>query len=250
MYVENGSKNNSGVSLKINNKVVPVYANTLNGQRCLVALLDKYISKLPPAVFEKDIFYMRPKPATPCDATSPWYEGIPVGKESLRTMLPNMCERAEIECKTNHSLRATGATEMFAANVPEKLIQSRTGHRSTEAFRFYERPSHDQHQAVSNILTSSEHQKSFSKELSTIQSAAPEETDQQQAKSRSFGTEVTNIKSFASQSNTSTSLMSSIQNHSDLFGNLNHCSVNINFNMSSQKRVEEEFDYLVKNMPF
>ena len=59
-----------------------------------------------------------------------------------------------MERKSNHSLRATGATEMFAANVPEKLVQSRTGHRSLDALRLYERPSHEQHQAVSNVLTS------------------------------------------------------------------------------------------------
>jgi integrase len=34
---------------------------------------------------------------------------------------------------TNHSLRATGATRLFEANVPEKLIQERTGHRSIDA---------------------------------------------------------------------------------------------------------------------
>ena len=39
-----------------------------------------------------------------------------------------MCDIAGIKRKTNHSLRATGATEMFAADVPEKLIHSRTGH--------------------------------------------------------------------------------------------------------------------------
>ena len=38
-------------------------------------------------------------------------------------MLAKMCKRAGVERKSNHSQRATRATEMFAANVPEKLIQ-------------------------------------------------------------------------------------------------------------------------------
>ena len=126
-----------------------MYANPSSGETCLVALLDKYLSKLPPVAFERDVFYMKPKTATPSDADSPWYEGVPVGKEILRTMLAKMCERTGVEHKSNHSLRATGATEMFAANIPEKLVQSRTGHRSLEALRLYERPSHKQHQAVS-----------------------------------------------------------------------------------------------------
>ena len=66
---------------------------------------------LPPFAFEKDIFYMRPKPLTPSDATAQWYEEAPIGKEMLRAMLGNMCERAGIQRKSNHSLRATGATE-------------------------------------------------------------------------------------------------------------------------------------------
>ena len=89
-------------------------------------------------------------------------------------MLAKMCERAGVERKSNHSFRATGATEMFAANVPEKLIQSRTGHRSLDALRLYERPSHEheQHQAVSNVLTSAVPQVSFRDELTNIQSTA------------------------------------------------------------------------------
>ena len=118
VYIENGSKNNSGANLRVENKIVPVYSNPESRSRCVVFLLDKYISKLPPVAFEKDIFYMRPKLATPSDPDSPWYEGIPVGKETLSTMLANMCDKAGIPRKTNHSLRATGVTEIFAVNVP------------------------------------------------------------------------------------------------------------------------------------
>ena len=32
--------------------------------------------------------------------------------------------------KTNHSLRATGATALFSAGVPERLIRDVTGHQS------------------------------------------------------------------------------------------------------------------------
>ena len=32
--------------------------------------------------------------------------------------------------ETNHSLRATGATALFSAGVPEKLIRDVTGHKS------------------------------------------------------------------------------------------------------------------------
>ena len=37
------------------------------------------------------------------------------------------------------------ATEMFRSGAPEKLIQERTGHRSLEALRCYERIDEAQH---------------------------------------------------------------------------------------------------------
>lgn len=63
-----------------------------------------------------------------------------------------MFEKVGIAGKTNHSLRATGASALFEANVPEKLIQERTGHRSVKALRLYERTTDKQHEEVSMIL--------------------------------------------------------------------------------------------------
>ena len=69
-------------------------------------------------------------------------------------MFKQTCAEAGIENKTNHSLRATGVTTMFAFSVLEKMIGSVSGHRSVDALRTYERPSHAQLQEVSEILTS------------------------------------------------------------------------------------------------
>ena len=41
-----------------------------------------------------------------------------------------MCSEAGIHEKTNHSLKDTGASALFNAGVPEKLIGDVTGHRS------------------------------------------------------------------------------------------------------------------------
>ena len=55
---------------------------------------------------------------------------------------------------TNHSLRATAATDLFQAGVPEKVIQEFTGHRSIKALRQYKRVDVTQKKAASNnILT-------------------------------------------------------------------------------------------------
>ena len=67
-----------------------------------------------------------------------------------------MCKIANIEGKiSNHSLRATSATTMFQMGLPEKIIQERTGHRSLEALRTYERTNEDQHRAASKVLCAS-----------------------------------------------------------------------------------------------
>ena len=158
VYVETGSKNRSGGLKEINlqNKVVPVYASPAAGERCVVYLLDLYLSKLPPIAFERDVLYWQPKPVVPDDPTVPWYTCQPVGKHKLSAMVSTMCEEAGIkERKTNHSLRVTGATTLYTGGVPEREIQERTGHRSLVGLRKYERTGEQQHQAISNMLASS-----------------------------------------------------------------------------------------------
>ena len=76
-----------------------------------------------------------------------------------------MCEEAGItEKKSNHSLKAPGATAMFAANVPEKEVM---GHKSSKVLAIYERPTVQQKQAVSNILVTSS--KSYHEEVRKIE---------------------------------------------------------------------------------
>ena len=66
-----------------------------------------------------------------------------------------LCEILLYHRVSNHSLRVTGATRMWEANVPEKLIEEKTGYCSLEALKIYEHPLHMQ-RAVSGILASSE----------------------------------------------------------------------------------------------
>lgn len=156
IYREFGSKNHqSGFnSLNVKNKVVKQYENTANPERCHVKLLDKYFEVLPKEAQDNDAFYLTSLSKKPSDTLKPWYSKTPVGRNRLNTMLKEMCREAEISGKfTNHSLRAYGASTMFQANVPERLIQQRTGHRSLEALRQYERTSESQLVDVSNVMS-------------------------------------------------------------------------------------------------
>ena len=61
----------------------------------------------------------------------------------------------------------SGTSQLFEAGVPEKLIQQRTGHRSLEALRMYERVTEQQELAVSKILSGEKSSYEDVKELST-----------------------------------------------------------------------------------
>ena len=119
--------------------------------------------------FDNDILYLRPKVKAPSDPEAPWYDEAPVGKNTLATMVKEMCTEAGFNNKTNHSLRATGVSVMFRANVPEKIIQKTTGHRSIEALRSYERISEEQHRVVSKMMTNTEYEGAHSGLCTEIQ---------------------------------------------------------------------------------
>ncbi|XP_064384924.1 zinc finger MYM-type protein 2-like isoform X2 [Halichondria panicea] len=164
-YTENSSKNRAGgiAQLKLDNKSVFIAEVPEAGERCHCKLLDKYISKLPQEAIDADLFYLQPLRKVVTDSQK-WYSSVPVGKNMLYKMVNTICAQGGIELKSNHSLRATGATELYNAGVPEKIIKERTGHRSLESLRMYERTSDKQHHAVSRIL-SSDRETSFNAEI-------------------------------------------------------------------------------------
>ena len=156
VYTEYGSKNRSGglKQLKIENKVVRQFESP--GERCHVTFLDTYMLKVPKSALEKDNFYLRPLAKAPDDPIAPWFTEVPLGRNTLANMMKTMSKKANLTTEyTNHSLRAFGATEMFKHGIEEKIIQQRTGHRSTEALRKYEATTMEQELSVSKLLQGS-----------------------------------------------------------------------------------------------
>ena len=102
-----------------------------------VKILDAYFAKLPLQAKERDVFYLTPNNLA--DQSKPWYLLVQVGRNRLGSMLKDMCVEVKVSGNfTNHSLRAYGATTLYRANLPEKLIQERTCHRCLKALRPYE----------------------------------------------------------------------------------------------------------------
>lgn len=127
--------------------------------------MDLYYSKLPQRAFENDVFFVQPLETIPSDPTKPWYTCTPVGKNTLENKLKKMCSLAGIEGRvTNHSLHAMSVTQMYESGIPEKVIQERTGHKSLEALRVYERTNAQQHETVSMVL-SAPHSRAYNEQV-------------------------------------------------------------------------------------
>ena len=88
------------------------------------------------------------------DPSKPWFAAAPIGENILGTVVKDMhvCRRGH--CWEDKPLRATGATQLYTANVPQKIIQQRTGHRSLKSQYINERTTEEQQLAISKILTS------------------------------------------------------------------------------------------------
>ena len=153
-YREFISKNNQHryKDLHYDSKTVKVFA-IVDSSKCLVKILDNYLAKLPA---NPKTFYLRPaSKVSIADALKSWYITVPIGVNTIKKFLPSMCAEAGLTVQyTNHSLRATSASRMFAKNVPEKIIKEKTGHRFSGALRMHERTTVDQERDVTKILVS------------------------------------------------------------------------------------------------
>ena len=142
IYTEAYSKNKQGGLAQRHDvpKVVRHYSNEKGPSRCFVRLFKKYRSLCPVGT---TAFYLsplcKPKP-------DQWYSRSPVGHtcNTLSSTVSRLCKLAGISgYKTNHSLRATGATRLYHNNVDEQLIMAVTGHKSIDGVRSYKRTSED-----------------------------------------------------------------------------------------------------------
>jgi hypothetical protein len=67
-----------------------------------------------------------------------------------------MCKEAGILGNfSNHSIRATAVTRMYESGLTEKMIMKRSGHRSTDGVRAYQREDTYRQVEVSNALACS-----------------------------------------------------------------------------------------------
>ena len=107
-YTEFGSKNRPGgrKQLNLTNKSVRYYSQPSLGNCCHVQVLQFYISKLPQAAVEKDIFYCKPIKKKKDEKL--WYCAVSLGHNTLDKKLKEIFALANLDPdgKSNHSLCA------------------------------------------------------------------------------------------------------------------------------------------------
>ena len=95
--------------------------------RCIVKLLDKYLSLLPP----ENTPVHESKEKFTVDVSVSSFTNQRVGINSILNILSELSKKSGISVRyTNHSLQATAITRMFNAVVEEKIIAEKSGHRS------------------------------------------------------------------------------------------------------------------------
>ena len=85
-----------------------------------------------------------------------WLVRSPIGHNVLQSRFKEMCRQAGLVGNfTNHSIRATAITRMYDSGLAEKKIMKRSGHRSSEGVRAYQREDASAVIKVLNALSSS-----------------------------------------------------------------------------------------------
>ena len=133
-------------------------------------------------------------------------------------MLPSLSAESKCGTKyTNHSLRATAATRMFAGLVPEKLVAEKTGHRSLKALRSYERTDTRMQMAIDAVISN------------TTNKFAVQESQSEPELMKSVSDEVSNVNHDQENGEVTATKPPGPAGHT-FSGVMNSCTINISYN--------------------
>ena len=121
---------------------------------CPVAVVKAYLSHLNPkceALFQKPLTGAKFKPSS--DVI--WYSTLPLGHNTIDSMMKNMCLRAGIDPPfTNHCVRSTTVNILSSKDMKNRHIRAVTGHKSDASLESYnDRPTFEQFKNMSSAIT-------------------------------------------------------------------------------------------------
>ena len=122
----------------------------------VVGILKEFQMRRPNSMKNDDSpFYLTPIPqARLADGQTVWYYAVPMGANTLGSLLKKTCDSAGISGKkTNHSLRKSTVRELISAGVPAHKVIKITGHKQASSLQHYDKGmSIVEHQKISSIL--------------------------------------------------------------------------------------------------
>ena len=137
MYMDNTSKKRQGGS-------------------CHVLILDQYICKLLIEAKRKISSMLVHCPQFRLIQINHGFVQHPSERIICHLCSKYVCRSRNIRTQNKPQPAATGASELFEAGVPDKIIKETTGHRSLETLRIYEHTNKGQHKAISIVLSLSQ----------------------------------------------------------------------------------------------
>ena len=122
---------------------------------CLIEFVKKFTQKKPAKCCQPNQpFYWTPIPSPKHQTTDPtWYYVIPLGKNKIGSLLPDACEKAGLERRSNHGARRTAIKRMRKSGVPDAKICKITGHKSVHTLSVYDDElSDDEHFEIQKVI--------------------------------------------------------------------------------------------------
>lgn len=122
---------------------------------CLIEFVKKFTHKKPGKCCQPNQpFYWTPIPSAKHLTGDPtWYYTIPLGKNKIGSFLPDACEKAGLERRSNHGARRTAIKRMRKSGVPDIKICKITGHKSVHTLSVYDDElSDDEHFEIQKVI--------------------------------------------------------------------------------------------------
>ena len=130
-----------------------MFATPACPDRCPVKLFKTFISHRPEGMnLPESPFYLAVNQKL--NEHSKWYKCQPLGIHQINGFMKTLSEVAELPGrKTNHSARKTTVQKLCNSGIPSSTVLQVSGHRNVHSLNNYKKPSIEQQQSISHLLS-------------------------------------------------------------------------------------------------
>ena len=122
-------------------------------ERCPVRLFKKFVSHRPEKMKQPDSpFYLSINYNH--TSSSSWYKNQPMGVNTINSAMKILAQQADLPGKkTNHSARKTTVETLCSSGITDSTVMQVSGHRNVQSLNSYKKPSMEQQETISHILS-------------------------------------------------------------------------------------------------